>query len=175
MSVHSKHKSEHEHMNRISTDAKKWHSFVIRRLDAAVVWREGLKRSIYGVWMKKALSDECRLSLRMRNECNFLASVDICFMPVWALDAHHEVMCVVCACYFSPLLTSFVFQSLNVIRFVDHAALVWQGLKASFILHCICVVVSCVLLPIYESNIHRSSPQRTALYVPHAVSNHTLG
>ena len=30
----------------------------------------------------KALSHECRISLRMRNECHFLASVDISFMPV---------------------------------------------------------------------------------------------
>ncbi len=29
----------------------------------------------------KALSHECRISLRMRNECHFLASDDISFMP----------------------------------------------------------------------------------------------
>ena len=46
-------------------------------------------------------------------------------------------MCVVCACYFSHLSTSFVFKSLNVIRFscvglcgrhsCDQAFIVWSG------------------------------------------------
>ena len=36
---------------------------------------------------------------------------------ILSLDAHHWVIYVVCACYFSPLSTSFIFHALNVIRF----------------------------------------------------------
>ena len=46
------------------------------------------------------------------------------------MDVHHPVMCVVCTCYFSPLSTSFVSDTLKVIRssYVAYAALVRQGL-----------------------------------------------
>ncbi len=71
----------------------------------------------------KALSDECRIGQRLRNACQFLASVwypsKMSFMPVWSYDWKLviKVICVVCACYFSPLSKSFVFNVLNVIHF----------------------------------------------------------
>ena len=53
----------------------------------------------------KAPSHKCRISLRMNNECHFwhpLISVSCPFDPL-----NGPLMCVVCACYFSPLSTSF--------------------------------------------------------------------
>ena len=55
----------------------------------------------------KALPHECRLSLRMW-------SVSCTFDP---LTGRSSVDNMRCACYFSPLSTSFVFHALNVIRF----------------------------------------------------------
>ena len=61
----------------------------------------------------KALSHESRISLRMRNECHFwhpLISVENAFHArlILLLDAHHQVICAVCVCFFSVV---------NVIRF----------------------------------------------------------
>ncbi len=66
----------------------------------------------------KSLSHECRISLRMRKECHFFASLDVCWnaIHVCFMDVHHPVMCVVCTCYFSPLSTSFVSNTLKVIH-----------------------------------------------------------
>ena len=57
----------------------------------------------------KALSHKCRI--RLRNECHFLASVDICFMPIDPLNGRSSLWNVRCMCV---LFFSFV----NVIRFL---------------------------------------------------------
>ena len=57
----------------------------------------------------------CLIGQRMRNGCHFLASIDQspsrrsafhARLILW-LDVHHQVICVVCVRYFSPLSTSF--------------------------------------------------------------------
>ena len=87
MNVHSKDKTDRK---RISTDAKKWHSFLM--LTCMLV------RHSY-------------ISLRMRSACHFLASVDIPFMLVrsfeWTLIIRW------CA-----LFVHVIFSFVNVIRFL---------------------------------------------------------
>ena len=41
-----------------------------------------MSKGVKGFFSLEALSHECRIILRVRNECHFLASVDIRFMPV---------------------------------------------------------------------------------------------
>ena len=60
------------------------------------------------LWNLKAMSHECRINLRMRNECHFLASVEMRFMFILSFGRSSSSDVVVCTCYFSPLSTSFV-------------------------------------------------------------------
>ena len=167
MNVHSKDKTE---MDRISTDGKKLHSFLRRRLMrhsctrrittdakkiafvsyalvyAPLVWQglTPLSKSfvfhalnviciscvdLCGTRVTsplKALSHECRIILRMRNECHLFGILchplkcDSC--PFYPLNGRSPpVMGVVYTCYFSLLSKSFVFGTLKVIReFIVH-------------------------------------------------------
>ena len=106
----------------------------------------------------KALSHECRINQRMRNECLFfflhpLISVSCPFNPLNGRSSLGYVRCL-CHCYFSHLSTSFV----NVIRFscVDHIF---------FIYFCCCYFLRCK---------RHSFLIRLMSFVPHTLAYATL-
>ncbi len=117
-------------MNRISTDAKKWQSFVIRRLIRH-------SRPCHVTQVPHRSTHEKRIYIYTI----FLASVDIrrkcvsCPLdPLTGRSPLGNLHCLceelVCGCYFSPLSTSFVFHA-NVIR-LSYAPVCGTRVTASF-------------------------------------------
>ena len=101
-------------MKRILTDAKKWHSLLIHRL---------VQHSYDQAF--NALSHECRISLRMRNECIFFNPLKCDSCPFYPLNGRSSSSYVRCyTCYF------FLSDTLKITRSsYTHAALVWQGFE----------------------------------------------